>query len=268
MKQNNVGHNFYLYNTLLTVGWVLMVPGQSMVLYSRLHLISPNLKMLHVIFWTIIASAICLCVPTVTLNLRQYTKHPDVYTHGYAIMEKIQMVLFTLQEVTISCIYLWETRKLMRVIFDGKARKWMWQLMAMNALLLVLDTTLLTMEFLDLYMIQTTFKSLLYSFKLKIEFGVLSQIVRLIQSRSQSCATPELALPTHVKCEKVNKGMHSSHVAEVEVMQSNVPPEWRLSKEATSLVSPIALNVPSRCLLESQDSSLSSVDMMYPGRLG
>lgn len=268
MKQNNVGHNADLYNALLTIGWVLMVPGQSMVLYSRLHLISSNLRMLRVIFWTIIVSAICLCVPTVTLNLRQYTKHPDIYTRGYAIMEKIQMVLFTLQEVTISCIYLWETRKLMRVIFDGKARKWMWQLVAMNVLLLVLDITLLTMEFLNLYMIQTTFKSLLYSFKLKIEFGVLSQIVRLIQSRSQSCATPELVLPTHVKVEKAGKGGTSSKVSEVEVMQHNVPPEWRLSKEATSLVSPVALNAPSKCLLESQDSSLSSVDMMYPGRLG
>ncbi|KAL6160255.1 hypothetical protein ACJQWK_09558 [Exserohilum turcicum] len=82
MKQNSVAHNAYLYNTLLTLGWVLMVPGQSMVLYSRLHLVSPNLKLLRAIFWTIIVSAICLCVPTVTLNLRQYTKHPDVYTRG------------------------------------------------------------------------------------------------------------------------------------------------------------------------------------------
>jgi hypothetical protein len=26
----------------------------------------------------------------------------------------------------IFCVYLWETRKVMRVVFDGKARKWMW----------------------------------------------------------------------------------------------------------------------------------------------
>jgi len=33
------------------------------------------------------------------------------------------MTTFTVQEVFISCAYLWETRKVMRVIFDGKARK-------------------------------------------------------------------------------------------------------------------------------------------------
>ncbi|KAH6843795.1 hypothetical protein B0T12DRAFT_323134, partial [Alternaria alternata] len=186
MKQNNVAHNPYVYNTLLTLGWILMVPGQSFVLYSRLYLISPNLKLLRFIFWMIVTSAICLCVPTVTLNLRQYTKHPESYTRGYMVMEKIQMTLFTVQEIFISCVYLLETRKLMRVIFDGKARKWMWQLVVMNVLLLILDIALLTTEFLDLYMIQTTFKSLVYSFKLKIEFAVLSQIVRVIQDRAQS----------------------------------------------------------------------------------
>ncbi|EUC40315.1 hypothetical protein COCMIDRAFT_109138 [Bipolaris oryzae ATCC 44560] len=265
MKQNNVGHNADLYNVLLTVGWILMVPGQSMVLYSRLHLISPNSNLLRIIFWTIILSAICLCVPTVTLNLRQYTtKSPTVYTRGYSIMEKIQMVLFTLQEIFISCVYLCETRKLMLVIFDGKTRKWMWQLVAMNLLLVFLDATLLTMEFLNLYMIQTTFKSLLYSFKLKIEFGVLSQIVRIIQ-RSSRDATPELGIQTDVEAQKEKK---VGVVSEVEVLQHNVPPEWRLSRGATAKVSPIALNAPSRCFLESDASSVASIDLMYPGRLG
>lgn len=119
MKQNNVAHDSHLYNTLITVGWVLMVPGQSMVLYFRLDLVSPNLKLLHFIFWTIIASSVLLCVPTATLAMRQYTKHPDPYMRGYAIMEKIQMTLFTVQEVFISIVYLWETRKLMHAIFDG-----------------------------------------------------------------------------------------------------------------------------------------------------
>jgi len=118
MKQNNVAHNAKIYNSLITIGWVLMVPGQSMVLYSRLHLISPHLKLLRFIFWMIIASAILLCVPTATLSLRQYTKHPDAYTRGYAVMEKIQMTLFTVQEIFISCVYLWETRNMMRII-DG-----------------------------------------------------------------------------------------------------------------------------------------------------
>ena len=82
----------------------------------------------------------------------------------------------------------------------------------------------------------------------------------------KSCTLPCRAV--RAKAENVGKGVKSGKVSEIEVMQHNVPPEWRLSKAATSLVSPVALNAPSKCLLESQDSSLSSVDMMYPGRLG
>lgn len=244
-----------------------MVPGQSLVLYSRLHLISPNLKLLRFIFWMIIVSAVLLCVPTVTLNLRQYTAHPDAYTRGYKVMEKIQMTLFTAQEVFISCVYLWETRKVMRVILNGKARKWMWQLVAMNLLLLLLDIALLAMEFMNLYMIQTTFKSLVYSFKLKIEFAVLSQIVRVIQHRTQSNNTG-MSLPKDLERQCDASKMAPSRISEVDIMQRNVPPEWRLSMGSTAIVSPVALTIEKRRELESVRSSIASVDVMYPGRLG
>jgi hypothetical protein len=265
MKQNDVTDNPRIYNALLTLGWVVMVPGQSMILYSRLHLISPNLKLLRCIFWMIIVSAVLLCPPTATLNLRQYTKHPEAYTRGYVIMEKIQMTAFTVQEVLISCVYLWETRKVMRVIFDGKARKWMWQLVAMNVLLLLLDVALLAMEYLDLYMIQTTFKSLLYSIKLKIEFAVLSQIVRVIQARGQP-GSSTFAVTNDLEQQKMNSKALSSVVSEVEVMQRNVPPEWRLSTGTSAIVSPFALSIERR-ELETVASSIASVERMYPGRL-
>jgi hypothetical protein len=266
MKQNDVNDNPRIYNALMTVGWVFMVPGQSMILYSRLHLISPNSKLLRCIFWMIIVSALLLCPPTATLNLRQYTKHPEAYTRGYVLMEKIQMTLFTVQEVSISCVYLWETRKVMRVIFDGKARKWMWQLVAMNVFLLLLDVALLMMEFLNLYMIQTTFKSLLYSLKLKIEFAVLSQIVRVIQARSRA-GTSAFAITQDIEQQDTNSKTVSSNVSDMEIIQDNVPPEWRLSIGTSTIVSPAKVDLKKR-ELGSTASSFVSVDEMYPGRLG
>jgi hypothetical protein len=186
---------------------------------------------------------------------------------GYMAMEKIQMTLFTVQEISISCIYLWETRKLMRVIFDGKARKWMWQLVAMSVILLILDIALLTTEFLDLYMIQTTFKSLVYSFKLKIEFAVLSQIVRAIEDRTHfSCSV--VPLPSDLEHQPRVAKPSFSQISEVEDMQRNVPLEWRLSREPTSPVSSVALTMAERYDVESAGCSVVSIDAMYPGRLG
>ena len=192
MKQNSVAHDTHVDNILMTVGLVLMVPGQSLVLYSRLHLISSNRKLVRSISWMIIVLAILLCVPTCMLNLREYTYQPGSYTLTYATMAKIQMTLSTFEEVFISCVYIWETRNAMRVNSNAQDRKWMWQLIAMNLFLLVMDTTLLVMEFLELYMILNTFKSLVHSFKLKIEFAVLTQMVQVSQSRRQSgCSVME-----------------------------------------------------------------------------
>ncbi|KAL7771736.1 hypothetical protein CFE70_001686 [Pyrenophora teres f. teres 0-1] len=178
MKQNNVAHDTHVDNILMTVGLVLMVPGQSLVLYSRLHLISSNQKLVRSILWMIIVLAVVLCVPTSMLNLREYTDQPGTYTRTYSAMAKTQMTLSSFEEVFISCVYIWETRNAMRVNFNALDRKWMWQLIAMNIFLLVMDTALLVMEFLELYMILNTFKSLVHSFKLKIEFAVLTQMVR------------------------------------------------------------------------------------------
>jgi hypothetical protein len=265
MKQNSVAHNSHVYNALLTIGWVIMVPGQSMILYSRLHLVSTNFKLLRFILWTIIITAIVLCVPTSILCLRQYTKHPEAYTRGYAIMEKIQMTLFAVQEMFIACVYLWEIRKILHVILDGRTRKWMWQLVAMNIFLLFLDTALLVTEYLDLYMIQTTFKSLVYSSKLKLEFAVLSQIVRVIlkRNRPESSVSP---LPADPKRHGEAVKMVATVVSEADVMQSNIPPNWRLSVDNTAIVSPVTLSIERRGL-HSESSSISTFDTLYPGRL-
>jgi len=129
----------------------------------------------------------------------------------------------------------------------------MWQLVAMNVLLLVLDITLLVMGYLDLYMIQTTFKSLLYSIKLKVEFAVLSQIVRVIQARSKPRASA-FAITNDVEQQRMNNKALSSVVSEVEVLQRNVTPEWRLSAGSSAIVSPFALRME-RKELEAAGSS-------------
>jgi hypothetical protein len=260
MKQNNVSHQEHMTEALLTIGWVVMVPGQSLVLYSRLHLISQNYKLLRFTFCLICINAVILCVPTSTLNLRQYTKHPEHYTRGYVIMEKIQMTIFTLQEIFISCIYFWEIRRIMKVIGPGDVsiRKCMWQLVAMNVLLVILDVVLLTVEYMNYYMIETTFKSLVYSVKLKVEFGVLSQIVSVMKNRSEPNSMT-LALP---------KGFGDLEKGQEDVMQHNLPSEWRLSATNTRVQAPDLIQIRRERESVSRANSWDSLGIMYPGRLG
>lgn len=83
---------------LLTIGWYAMVTGQSLVLWSRLHLIvsgEKGRKILLYTKWMIIVDAIVLHTSTtiVTFGSNGNT-HTAVFVEAYNIVEKIQMIGF------------------------------------------------------------------------------------------------------------------------------------------------------------------------------
>lgn len=169
-----------------TWGWVAMVVGQSIVLWSRLHLITQNDILLKGILWGIIINSFLMCTPTVVLTYGSNTADWADYVRGYQVMERIQMTAFSVQELFISGVYLWEVRRLLKVVYEGRTRKLMWEIAAINVAIIILDVALLSVEFIDLYQIEITLKGMVYSIKLKLEFGVLSKLVKIITNRKES----------------------------------------------------------------------------------
>lgn len=127
------------------------------------------------------------------------------FVRGYTIMEKIQMVGFWLQEFILSIIYIRETVRLLKLSgsvrddvqsFDDRTesgtlknasvRKTMYQLLAINVIIIIMDLALLGVEFANLYLIETTLKGVVYSIKLKLEFAVLGKLVQLVRDRASS----------------------------------------------------------------------------------
>ncbi|KAF2678953.1 hypothetical protein K458DRAFT_347515, partial [Lentithecium fluviatile CBS 122367] len=263
MKDSNLFPNDLVTEIFMSVGFVIMVPGQSLVLYSRLHLVTENRTLLRFVFWMIITNAVVLCVPTITLNFHQHFARPEGYTRAYVIMDKIEVSVFTAQEIFISCVYLWEVHKTLKIILDERARKSMWQLVAMNILHLTLDAALLTVGFLDFHAIQWTFKGFAYSIKLKTEFAILTQLVHIVKSRNNP-EKLEIIIPKSpegvVRQKAPNRQSYPS-----QMMQGNIPREWRLSVGISEIVSPSARERKGNQL--QSPISTESVDM-YPGRLG
>jgi hypothetical protein len=276
MKQNSTSFpNHAINETLLTLGWVVLVPGQSMVLYSRLHLISENRRLLRFIFWFIIIDAFLLCGPCIVLNSGQYSHNPKPYTAGYVVMEKIQMIMFTIQEFFISGVYFWEVRKLLKVIFKGSTRNLMWQLVAMNILIIILDVSMLVVIGFGFYMIETTMKAMIYAVKLKVEFAVLTKMVSVFTKRKSSNRVAEKAHKREVNEEGVvdkekSVSERTSEACELEHGQENLPPVWRMSIDCHGKPNEPDLIEIQRRHGVSQDSSkdsLSSLENLYPGRL-
>ncbi|KAF4459330.1 hypothetical protein FALBO_13899 [Fusarium albosuccineum] len=168
---------------LNNIGWVLLITGQSVVLYSRLHLVLNDPAILRGIRYIIIANA-CIWHTTMTVLVfvmtsgpsRKGSHTPPVY---YAI-EKTQLTCFCVQEFILSGLYIWKIMDILRTSLDRK-RRFMWHLFFCNIIIVIMDIALLVVIFTDHFLIEQGIKVVIYSLKLKLEFATLSNLVDFVK---------------------------------------------------------------------------------------
>ncbi|KAH7071047.1 hypothetical protein FB567DRAFT_213918 [Paraphoma chrysanthemicola] len=185
LKHLKLTTNAHLYATLILIGWCTMITGQSVVLYSRLHLVMHNTTRLRAVLIMIVTNAVWLHIPVIVLVYGANSNNPKPYEYPYSIYEKIQLSVFVVQELIISGLYIWETLRLLRLeqtLGNNGTIQIMNHLIYVNVLVMLLDFTILGLEFANLYEIQTAWKPLAYSVKLKVEFSILNRLVDLIRS--------------------------------------------------------------------------------------
>ncbi|KAJ6116081.1 hypothetical protein N7523_006498 [Penicillium sp. IBT 18751x] len=167
----------YFCVTLIILGWYAMVTGQSVVLWSRLHLVLQNTKVLWGVLWMIIIDAFLFLIPTTVLLYGAVAAPDSKWFKGYNVMERIQLIGFCIQELIISGLYVWETTKLLRLRPQGRPQGILNQLLIINIIILVLDVAVVVIEFVGYYSIQVMFKPVAYSIKLKLEYAILGKLV-------------------------------------------------------------------------------------------
>ena len=164
-----------------------MVTGQSLVLYSRLHLVLLNRRLLHFVLTMIIFDAVVLSMPQIIASYGAvYVCHLHFQTF-FDKWEKVQLTGFFVQEVLISSVFIVQTTRLMRLYPTQSTRRTniMYQLLAINFIIIVMDISLLTLEFKGFFITQTVLKCFFYTVKLKLELAVLSRLASFVQSHYQ-----------------------------------------------------------------------------------
>ncbi|KAF1924739.1 uncharacterized protein M421DRAFT_424629 [Didymella exigua CBS 183.55] len=185
LKHLEVTTDGNIYATIILIGWCSMISGQSVVLYSRLHIVMHNAKRLRAVLIMIVVDAIWLHIPIIVLVYGANSNNPGPFQGPYAIYEKIQLTVFVIQELIISGLYVYETMKLLRLertIGNNGSRTILYHLIYVNILVMLLDFSIIGLEFANLYEIQTSWKPLVYSVKLKLEFSILNRLVELTRN--------------------------------------------------------------------------------------
>jgi hypothetical protein len=171
---------------LLILGWYMMVTGQSVVLYSRIHLVVHNPRTVRGVLFMIIFTAVTCHIPVTIVVFLMKSSKTGSYVKIYEIYEPLQLTFFAAQEIIISGIYIYSTAEMLRPIlqqFGQNARKTFWRLIYINLFIIILDVTLVSLQYAGYDELQHFYKAAVYSIKLKLEFVVLNQLVEVTQRK-------------------------------------------------------------------------------------
>ncbi|KAJ5353220.1 hypothetical protein N7452_002194 [Penicillium brevicompactum] len=175
------------------VAWVGMVTGQSLVLWSRLHLVCHNPNVLRATLAMIIIDAIIFHVPGSVLELGSHSNKSDLFNTGFNIFERIQLVGFSIQEIILSIIYAWEGVRLLNLRPRGHYRGTLVQLLIVNIVMILMDAAVIGVQYSGLFDIHVTLKALVYSIKLKLEYAILGKLVDITEIGGSNSAPTDLS---------------------------------------------------------------------------
>ncbi|KAG4415709.1 hypothetical protein IFR04_011166 [Cadophora malorum] len=174
--------NWIVSTTLAEIGWVSMVTGFSVVLYSRLHLVVRSQRILKFVLIMVITDAFLFHVPTIVF---QYGVSANKKTHAYylpfmAPMERVQVLGFSIQEVLISAIYIWATLRMLKGSFNKKIRNTIMFLILIQVVVILADVIVITLDYCEYFTLKAVLHSFVYAFKLQLEFVILNQFKDVI----------------------------------------------------------------------------------------
>lgn len=175
----------------LILGWYLMVTGQSLVLYSRLHLLAVDSRIIRGVLIMIIVDAIVLHIPnTIAIFLVNLLPSPSAAIQKwYLTYEPITLTVFSVQELIISGLYIFRTLKVLKASqgFRGTpAHRTLLSLIYINVFIIAMDITLVALQFAGYDRLQHFYKPAVYSVKLKLEFAVLNKLVEAMRGGSST----------------------------------------------------------------------------------
>jgi hypothetical protein len=105
-----------------SAGWIPMVTGQSLVLYSRLHLLWVDSRIMTFLLTMIIFNGLTMHCGALSINISARALQTESLSKAYEIMERTEVTVFFVQEITLSGLYLWRCRHFLKRAQDGIRR--------------------------------------------------------------------------------------------------------------------------------------------------
>ena len=166
-----------------------MVTGQSLVLYSRLHLAVRDKRVLRAILIMIIVDFCLFQVPTTLQKFMSTRANTGVWLSAYHVYERVQLIVFTIQELIISIIYIRAALIWLSPSDPEGMRHTKHFLIYLNVLCIALDIAIVCEVSTDQWLYEEASQSLAYAIKLTLEFAVLNKVMEFYRLGPGRCTT-------------------------------------------------------------------------------
>ncbi|KAL8851742.1 MAG: hypothetical protein Q9221_003352 [Calogaya cf. arnoldii] len=178
---------WYINTAFASFGWWMMVTGFAMVLYCRLHLVIRNPNTLRAVLTMTIFNFTIFQVPTTILTFASNQANPGMWLKVYNVYERIQLIVFTLQELAISILYIRAAFQILLPDDPSETRITKQFLIYSKFFCIILDIAFVCEVCSDEWVYKTGTQSLAYANKLTIEFVVLNKLRDVYRIKTGSC---------------------------------------------------------------------------------
>jgi hypothetical protein len=169
--------NWILATVLAEIGWVGMVTGFAVVLYSRMGLLVRSHNVRRWALAMIIFDAFAFHVPTIVFQFGVSSKFGHAkYLPYMAPMERVQVTGFTIQEIILSTIYIYATMRYLKTSFQKSTRRTITLLAAIQIIVILLDLIVIVLDYCEYFTLKAVLHSFVYAVKLQLEFVILNDV--------------------------------------------------------------------------------------------
>lgn len=204
----------WIFSTVLAeIGWVGMVTGFSVVLYSRLNLIvgtTLHRRALKLILAMIITDAFLFHVLTVVFQFAVSNKGTHKKFLPYmGPMERVQVMAFSVQEIIISGVYIYSTLAQRHISLHKSMRKTIALLVLIQIVVIMCDVIVIALDYCEYFTLKAVLHSFVYAFKLQLEFVILNDLKAMVEKKDFTYA-PRIVPDMHIGTDRRREDLEGS----------------------------------------------------------
>ena len=174
---------------LEATGWICMVTGFALVLYSRLHILINDRRVLRACLGIIVINALICHPPVIVASVYTGIHKKTLLRAGFCLD-----VLFVLQENVFALLYIFSFVKFVGGWHvDKEAKAVLRNLILAEVIVFCTDITPLSLLYAQAYVPREAIHPFCYAVKLTIEFWILNDLVRFSRAR-QGAVTEDIFL--------------------------------------------------------------------------